>query len=315
LEAHLFEKGNSVDHPNTQAAHSVRPLEAKYYPSLAIATLEPRTDRIRVLVTGEQGAFDVTYETPDGQLRRAIVRGPHVCVIPANRPHKVAPRQPSDMLVLSLSPAYFATRCNDGFGSVREVRESYGVVDAFLRGIGDGLSADFRAGREPDDEALESLAIGIAMHLATHYNRETPSMVASVGLPPQKLQRVLAVIEERLAESIQVRDLAGAISMSPFHFTRMFKRATGLTPHAYITERRMEQAKRLLTASELALVEVAASVGYQTQAHFTGVFHKHVGTTPRVFRLGSRGDGVKAPAAEQQRPRVVVQSVSSQANA
>jgi AraC-like DNA-binding protein len=50
---------------------------------------------------------------------------------------------------------------------------------------------------------------------------------------------------------------------------------------------RLEHAKRLLLESNLPLVEVAASAGFQTQAHFTEVFHRHTGVTPRAFRLNS----------------------------
>ena len=110
------------------------------------------------------------------------------------------------------------------------------------------------------------------------------------GLAPHRLQRVLACIETRLAEPIQVRELADEIHMSPFHFARMFKLSTGLAPHAYITQQRMERAKELLATTMLPLLEVAARVGYQTQAHFTGVFHRYIGTTPRVYRLQRRGD-------------------------
>lgn len=108
------------------------------------------------------------------------------------------------------------------------------------------------------------------------------------GLAQHRLQRVLSCIEVRLAEHIQVRELADEIHMSPFHFARMFKLAVGHAPHAYITLQRMERAKGLLAQSDLPLAEVATRVGYQTQAHFTGVFHKHVGVTPRVYRLASR---------------------------
>ena len=109
------------------------------------------------------------------------------------------------------------------------------------------------------------------------------------GLAPHRLQRVLACIEARLAEPIQVRELADEIHMSPFHFARMFKLSTGHAPHAYITRQRMDRARALLATTQLPLLEVAARVGYQTQAHFTGVFHRYVGTTPRVYRLQQRG--------------------------
>jgi AraC family transcriptional regulator len=75
------------------------------------------------------------------------------------------------------------------------------------------------------------------------------------------------------------------VHMSPFHFARMFKQATSHPPHTYITLLRIEHAKNLLGNGDLQLVEIAACVGYQTQAHFTGVFHKQVGTTPRAYRL------------------------------
>ena len=91
-------------------------------------------------------------------------------------------------------------------------------------------------------------------------------------------------------EAIDRCDLAQVVHMSPYHFARMFKQATGQPPHVYITAQRMDQAKNLLGNSELSLVQVASNVGYQTQAHFTGVFHKHVGITPRTFRLKYRSE-------------------------
>ncbi len=108
------------------------------------------------------------------------------------------------------------------------------------------------------------------------------------ALAPERLQRVLAVIEDRIAEAIQVRDLAASVRMSPYHFARLFKQSTGQAPHLYVTWRRMERAKDLLAGSDLPLAQVARSVGYRTQAHFTGVFHARVGTTPRAYRMRSR---------------------------
>lgn len=99
-----------------------------------------------------------------------------------------------------------------------------------------------------------------------------------------KLQTVLGYIEDRLEQRIGVNELATQIHMSPFHFARRFKQAVGQPPHAYITHVRLERAKNLLASTDLPLAMVATRVGYRTQAHFTGVFRKHTGTTPRVFR-------------------------------
>lgn len=104
------------------------------------------------------------------------------------------------------------------------------------------------------------------------------------GLAAHKLQRIFALVDAHIAETMHVRDLAQAIGLSPFHFARMFKKSTGHSPHAYITLRRMELARALLADSSLSLVEVGAKAGYQTQAHFTDVFRKMNGMTPGRYR-------------------------------
>jgi AraC family transcriptional regulator len=107
------------------------------------------------------------------------------------------------------------------------------------------------------------------------------------GLPQEKLQSVLLYIDESLGESLKVRELAQRIGMSQFHFARMFRRSVGRPPHGYLTDLRMERAKRLLRETDLPLAQVATRVGYQTQAHFTGVFHREVGLTPKGYRTVS----------------------------
>jgi AraC family transcriptional regulator len=116
------------------------------------------------------------------------------------------------------------------------------------------------------------------------------------GLAPHRLKRVLSCIDLRLAEPIQVCELADEVHMSPFHFTRMFKLATGHSPHKYITLQRVERAKDLLATSDMPIAAVAAAVGYQTQAHFTGVFARHAGTTPKVYRVAQRNAAALAAA-------------------
>jgi AraC family transcriptional regulator len=126
------------------------------------------------------------------------------------------------------------------------------------------------------------------------------------GLAPHRLKRVLAHIELRLAEPIPVRELAEEVHMSPFHFTRMFKLATGHSPHKYITLQRVERAKELLATSDMPIAAIATAVGYQTQAHFTGVFSRHAGTTPKVFRVARNNAAARlAPHAQAEpEPRV-----------
>jgi transcriptional regulator GlxA family with amidase domain len=71
--------------------------------------------------------------------------------------------------------------------------------------------------------------------------------------------------------------------LSRYHFSRAFRAATGL-PHHYLTQMRLERAKALLRNTEMPLIEIALNVGFSSQAHLTGCFHRFIGVTPGEFR-------------------------------
>ena len=109
------------------------------------------------------------------------------------------------------------------------------------------------------------------------------------GLPSYKLRRATEFIDAHLREAIHLEQVAAAAQVSPYHFHRQFKKATGMTPHQFIVSRRIEVAKRLLTASDLPIIEVAAQAGFMDQSHFTTTFRKLTSMTPRNYRHAMLG--------------------------
>jgi AraC family transcriptional regulator len=129
----------------------------------------------------------------------------------------------------------------------------------------------------------------LAVHLARHYGAAAPEpSTGPCGLPPHRLTHVQAYVRDHIAEVLHVERLAAEVHMSQYHFARMFKHATGLPPHLYIVMQRVSHAKALLQETELPLLEVAEQSGFRTQGHFTGVFRRYTGVTPRAFRLACR---------------------------
>lgn len=110
---------------------------------------------------------------------------------------------------------------------------------------------------------------------------------AASPLPRWRLRRVIGFVEENLDQRITLSDLAAQAGLSRMHFAAQFGAATGMQPHAYVQRRRIEQAKELLAETEERLVDVALSVGFQTQAHFTTVFKQETGETPRRWRMAN----------------------------
>jgi AraC family transcriptional regulator len=72
--------------------------------------------------------------------------------------------------------------------------------------------------------------------------------------------------------------------MSPYYFSRLFKRSTGLSPHRYILQQRIAWATQLLVEPQLSVAAIAHRVGFTSQAHFTTIFRRWMGSTPRQYR-------------------------------
>jgi AraC family transcriptional regulator len=104
------------------------------------------------------------------------------------------------------------------------------------------------------------------------------------GLAPWQLRRVKALVAATGENSISVRRLAEECGLSPRHFTRAFSRSTGLPPHRWLLERRVEMAKQLLRGPTRSLVDVTNECGFSNQSHFTRIFTARVGRSPGSWR-------------------------------
>ncbi|MDX2273365.1 MAG: AraC family transcriptional regulator [Cyanobacteriota bacterium] len=140
--------------------------------------------------------------------------------------------------------------------------------------------------RDPSASKLygDTMANALAVHLLTHYsNHKLTPKKHSQGLSEHQLKRVITHMHDCLDQDLRLSDLARLIHLSPYHFARLFKQATGMAPHRYHIQCRIDRAKQLLKARELSLAEIATSVGFASQGHLNYHFKQHVGLTPKAF--------------------------------
>jgi AraC family transcriptional regulator len=104
------------------------------------------------------------------------------------------------------------------------------------------------------------------------------------GLPIGKLRKVEEYVRERLAQDVSVEVLAELVELSPFHFSRMFKQVTGMSPLQFVVRERIVRAQRLICETSWSFIEIALEVGYTSPSHFAKVFRRVVGLTPTEFR-------------------------------
>jgi AraC family transcriptional regulator len=246
-------------------------------------------ETIQILVPDETAAISTLYRTEAGHARRAFVRAPLVSVVPPGQDCSMHCVRPGDTLVLRLAPRFYLERVRAALGEATRLAARFAAFDPFIRAIAHGLLGELRNGGRPAPAYLEPLGAVLSVHLARHYGATAPeSDSGPCGLPPHRLMHVQTFVRDHIADVLHVERLAAEVHMSQYHFARMFKQATGQPPHLYVVMQRVSHAKALLQESELPLLEVAEQSGFRTQGHFTGVFRRYTGVTPRTFRLACR---------------------------
>lgn len=109
------------------------------------------------------------------------------------------------------------------------------------------------------------------------------------ALPGGKLRRVMAYIQSNLHGELRLAELSAVVHMSPYHFARLFKRATGVSPYRFVLHRRMDASIALLTTSTSSISSIARAVGFKTASHFATTFRRLTGVTPSAYQAGRAG--------------------------
>jgi AraC-like DNA-binding protein len=222
-----------------------------------------------------------------GTSHSILIRAPFVAVIPAAAQLATVADDDPHGWVIALKPGVLGQVSQEAFSAVPTWSKSW---DAFLREAADTFGALHHAGLI-DAACADAFADVISMHIALRYGHCAGATEAHMPLTRHMLTRIQAFVHEHIAETILVEQLAVLVHMSTSNFARVFKTATGNPPHLYVTLERVKFARTMLCEETIPLVDVGARAGFQTQQHFTEVFHRYTGVTPRAFRLAHRNVG------------------------
>lgn len=229
--------------------------------------------------------------SPGGELRAAGGFSARCCgrggavVVPARQPHSASSAGGSEYVSLLLeSEAVLRAASDSGVrGPVELVARSAGH-DPTIYGVALALVAEAERGGLCGPLYTESLANVLAVHLLRNYAGGGARPRFAGGLSGARLRRVTGYMIENHEHEMSLAELARVAGLSPFHFAREFKRATGAAPHQYLIRVRVERAKSLLADRRLPLAEVSLRAGFGSQSHFTRLFRRVTGETPKAYR-------------------------------
>jgi AraC family transcriptional regulator len=191
-------------------------------------------------------------------------------------------------------------------GRLIQILQSPEIYDSIGSDIVRGGSVDFPESGPIDDPLVSQIATTLAHEmeggfldrilvdtlntaLAVRIARQflDPSKITlepANGLSRERLERVRDYVEEHLDDRLTLADLAGVACLSPYHFSRSFKKAVGVGPQRFVIQRRIERAKTLMRRSNQPLAVIAQEVGVADQSHLTSLFSRETGMTPGRYR-------------------------------
>ena len=196
--------------------------------------------------------------------------------------------EPFGTMHLHLGLPIFARAIEEAFEKNLEtihLRDVSGFKDTFLAALLEELRGEVSSGRPASPLFVQGVAQALAVHLARNYTELTKDVQEyKGGLPGFKLRKITELMAAHLEEEFSLIRLAQEADMSEFHFSRLFKRTTGLTPSQYFIHLRMEKARRLLRETTKSVIEIGLEVGYTSPSHFAQVFRREVGIPPSEYR-------------------------------
>jgi AraC family transcriptional regulator len=228
----------------------------------------------------------VTVHFKEGRkyVRRRLLPG-RVSLRPARSRTAARCPEPARVLMVALDPGFLSTVCPEAVSTDGlDLPLRFGIEDRFVEGVCTALRDEVARGGTSGRLYSDSLAMSLAVHLARRYTPDrTRKACPQDKLSPRKVRLAMEYIHDPLNRDLNLKDIAAAVGLSPFHFSRLFKRSTGLTPHQYVIRQRVELARQLLLRGELSPAAIAEKVGFCDQSHMTMHFKRVCGLTPRAF--------------------------------
>ena len=220
----------------------------------------------------------------EGKTSSEVFYPSELSFIASGHPYFARSNDESEALVLTLDPKFVSTvapsRSEDDVELISRKHFKDSQLEHLLLAVRSEVIANCPGGRLFG----ELMASAVSMRLLQCCSTFTFKEITHPGLSPFLLSRVVDYLQAHLDEDLTLRRLADVLQMSPYHFARAFKQSTGLSPHQYLLEQRVERAKKMLEDNRQSIAEIAYLLGFPSQSHFTVIFRKTVGLTPGVYR-------------------------------
>ena len=205
----------------------------------------------------------------DGRKRRENSAKGDIAFLPADAPAMLRPGMNDPERVLSYSylifePSYLTDLAlSNGIGGPLDFIPTFATPDAFLHEIASAVASAPRIKEPAANLFVESLLNAACARILHTYAEVRYRLSGPPRLTDDQLRRAIDYIHDHIGEALDLGSISRAAGLSVFHFSRLFKAATGDSPFQFVTRTRMERAKELLRKTRLPISDIAERVGYR----------------------------------------------------
>ncbi len=221
----------------------------------------------------------------DGRWHSGQVFPGAIGIFPCNIPSVL--RWHSEMNVISFNIEHKLLLCRALELFNTEQVELVGHIsfqEPLIQQIGIAIKAEWQSNKIGSRLYVETMVNALAVHLLRHYsNQKHRTVNYTGGISQHKLRLVTDYINDYLERELSLDELAAIAQLSPYHFSRTFKQSTGISPHQYVIQQRVERAKQLLLQGKMSLSEIAIACGFSHQSHLNRHFKRITGVTPKTL--------------------------------
>lgn len=201
------------------------------------------------------------------------------------QPHRGGIEDNWEVVVVLLDPLVLAKAADELFSRDRfEIRPFSSVRSPMLEQLCRAMRAELFSPHGASRTYLESLGHVITGHILRHHANTAAGHAIRGTFSATQLDQINRFIDERAGTDLSIDDLATLMKLGPQRFTARFLFTTQMSPWQYVQERRLIRARELLRHSRIRLADIALSLGFSSQSHFTSAFRRAVGVTPRIYR-------------------------------
>ena len=244
-------------------------------------------EALQILIPMAGSHYEITWCLEDKTTESKPLGVADICIIPPYLEHEVRWTNAANLINLYITSQYINDHMEGGFDAQQNIIEArIGFDDQMLYPLAHSIRHYFEQSKTLNRKYCDAILTVVSQHIVSNYLRnETDNQVLFNDfsqIPCAKIREAILFTQNNLDRNLTVQEIADSVAMSHYHFMRTFKEMIGMPPSKFHMMQRIEKAKEMLSRGE-RIIDVAMALGFSSQSHFSHVFVRSVGTTPRQF--------------------------------